>query len=246
VGKGSYTIDGNGSKNLVQNHPCDKSKVVVFSAIEGDEVATYTRGSAQLADGIGRGPLSEFFRLVTNPDIGLTAQVTPRGPGAALYVESVSTSELVVRAEAGSSQDATFDYMVAGLRIGFEEVSIIRGKEREAYIPAMDDHLQRYEEDPGLRRYNAMERFKEMRQSIGERDILDLSASDALRVAIGRFDPAVHNRHEEHRTDDDFAGFESAPDAEQATSPPDESSRPVALEPLEAGAGVIRVLVTMR
>jgi len=90
-------------------------------ATGGDEVGTYTRGTARLDDGVVRVPLGETFRWVTNPDIGLTAHLTARGDGAVLYVESLTTEELVVRSLDGFPDDIAFDYIVHGLRIGFDD-----------------------------------------------------------------------------------------------------------------------------
>jgi hypothetical protein len=63
--------------------------------------------------------LDPTFALTTDPDIGITAMVTPRGAGS-LYVASVSTRELVVRSSAAPDRDLSFDYVVNGLRLGFE------------------------------------------------------------------------------------------------------------------------------
>jgi len=188
----SYKIKGAGSVSFVQNHPEDPSSVIVYAAPEGDEVATYTRGTARLVDGEARVPLGETFRWVTNPDIGLTAHVTPRGVVTPLAVVSVTTEELLVRGPTGSPPDLVFDYMVYGLRIGFEESSIVQEKKREAYIPSMADHRRLYERRPDLERYGAFERFRDMRVAIGERSEPDLSRAHALRDAIVEFDPAVH------------------------------------------------------
>src|SRR4030095_15972450 len=76
VGSGTYKILGTGAVSFVQNHPADSGKVIVSADPEGDEVATYTRGTARLADGVARVALGETFRWVTNPDLGLTVSVT--------------------------------------------------------------------------------------------------------------------------------------------------------------------------
>jgi hypothetical protein len=195
-------IRGTGSVNFVQNHPGAPDKVIVYACPEGDEVATYTRGTARLVNGVARVPLAETFKWVTNPDIGLTAHLTPRGDCEGLYVESLTTSEMVVRELRGGDSDVTFDYIVYGLRIGFEEVSIVQQKEREAPIPSMKYHRDLYEQKPGLRQYNALERFKAMRAATGQTGPLNLSASKALHDAIVEFNPSVHGiarRHEEVR-----------------------------------------------
>ncbi|UCF35191.1 MAG: hypothetical protein JSV78_07775 [Phycisphaerales bacterium] len=193
VAYGTAKIYSNASCYFVQNHPEDPGAVVVYAAPEGNEVATYTRGTARLVNGRARVPLGETFKWVTNPDIGLTAHLTLRGDAPGLYVESLTTAELVVREVGGGTSDVDFDYIVYGLRIGFEEVGIVQEKEREAYIPSMADHRTLYERRPELRDYNALERFKRMRAAAGQTQPLDLSASQALRDAIVEFDPAVHS-----------------------------------------------------
>jgi hypothetical protein len=198
VAVGSDKISSNGSCDFVQNHPEDPGAAIVYACPEGGEVATYTRGTARLQNGLARVPLGDTFKWVTNPDIGLTAHLTPRGDCNSLYVEALGTSEMIVRELRGGTSNVTFDYIVYGLRIGFEEVSIVQEKTREAYIPSMEDHRALYERRPELRDYNALERFKRMRADIGETRPLDLSASQALHDAIVEFDPDIHSIEQPH------------------------------------------------
>ena len=191
VGYGTYKIYGGGTVAFVQNHPADKGKVIVYAAPEGDEVATYTRGTAKLSNGEARVSLGPTFKWVTNPDIGLTAHVTPKTKDGVLYVESVNPSELVVKSVTGFAPDATFDYLVYGLRIGFEEISIVQEKQQESYIPSFKDHRDRYAKYPDLRAYNSLERFKGMESSAGLRASFDFSAAKALHDAIHEYDPAT-------------------------------------------------------
>jgi hypothetical protein len=186
---GGWSTIGNGGKNFVQNHPHDKNKVIRYTSLEGDEVGTYTRGSGRLVDGLARISLGETFQWVTNPDIGLTALLTPRGRAEVLFVESLSSTELVVRGPAGS--DAAFDYIVHGLRIGFEEQSVVTDKQIESLIPAMDADRDLFERDPQLREYTALVRFEKMATETG-RSTADRSRSKALESSIGRYDPEVH------------------------------------------------------
>jgi hypothetical protein len=193
IGYDTYKVWGNGGVSFVQNHPYEPDKVVVYTAPEGDEVATYTRGTARLVDGEARVALGKTFAWVTNPDIGLTAHVTPRSPDAVVYVESISTEELVVRNVAGFPGDAAFDYLVYGLRIGFEEKSVVQPKKLESYIPSMAGDRALYEQAPELRSFSALERFKGMREVVflDEAGPLDLTASQALRDAIHEYDPGT-------------------------------------------------------
>jgi hypothetical protein len=190
VGYSTYKIFGNGAMAFVQNHPYDPSSVIVYAAPEGDEIATYTRGTARLVEGEATVPLGETFKWVTNPDLGLTAFLTPVSEWCDLYVVEQATDSIVVRSRDGS--DCGFNYMVYGLRIGFEESSIVQEKEMESYIPSMADHRQLYERRPDLKSYNSLERFKGMHHAINPKAKLDLNRAHALRDAIIEFDPAVH------------------------------------------------------
>jgi len=192
VAYSSYKISGSGTVSFVQNHPRDQSSVIVYAAPEGDEVATYTRGTARLVDGEARVSLGETFRWVTNPDIGLTAHLTLREDCNGVYVAELSTEEIVVRELHDGTSDCAFDYLVYGLRNGFESSSIVQEKEREAYIPSMADHRQLYQRRPDFEGYSALERFKAMRKTNGDNSELDLSRAQALRDKIVEFDPAVH------------------------------------------------------
>jgi hypothetical protein len=193
VANSTFKINSNGTVNFVQNHPLEKDKVIVYASPEGDEVATYTRGTARLANGEARVRLGETFQWVTNPDIGLTVHLTPRGKCRGLYVDSLSTTELVVREQEDGTSDAAFDYLVYGLRIGFEESSIVQEKQKESFIPSFKDHRDRYAKYPELRTFNALERFKTMESAmrgVGA-EALDLSRARELKDAIHEYDPAT-------------------------------------------------------
>jgi hypothetical protein len=179
----SYKIVGTGAVSFVQNHPADPSKVIVYVAPEGDEAAVYTRGSGKLANGQARVKLGETFAMVANPDIGLTATATSRGEPVALAVSELSPSEILVRGPAGSNAD--FDFMVWGLRIGFEEQSIVQPKKEESKIPSMHFHEEFFKEDPTLRKYTALERFKGVEESVHGKKSFDLARADHLRNAVG-------------------------------------------------------------
>ncbi len=183
----TYKIRGTGTVSFVQNHPWETDKVVVYAAPEGDEVAVYTRGTARLHGGEAVVGLGESFALVANPDVGLTAHLTPRGEEPVpLAVERLSTEELIVRGPAGS--DAAFDYLVYGLRIGFERHAAVQPKDsaREAFIPEAEAHDTFFAAHPQLEASSALERFTQMRAVIGETAPIDLSGSRSLAAAINR------------------------------------------------------------
>jgi hypothetical protein len=228
-GRASYKVLGTGSVDFVQNHPQEADRVIVYAAPEGDEVATYTRGTARLKNGEARIPLGETFKWVTNPDIGLTAHLTPRTVAVPLAVASITTEELVVRGPQSGPDDVTFDYLVYGLRIGFEEHSVVQEKDLQAYIPSMEDHRALYATHPELRRYNALERFKTMHAATGADETLDFASSRALHDAIQEYDQAVHGAVK-HNDDPDEALV--APPANR--DEPGEETRKSGVHPAEA------------
>jgi hypothetical protein len=200
AGYSTYKVQGSGTVSFVQNHPYDKDKVIVYAAPEGDEVAVYTRGTGKLVNGEARVRLGETFPLVANPDVGLTAHLTPRGKATDLFIESLGTAELVVRGDS----DSEFDYIVWGLRIGFEQQSIVQPKQFESLIPSMADHEAIYSQDPTLRRYNALERHAAMARDARGVSTLDAVQSQQLVEAIGVYDPVTHGsvetlHHRSHR-----------------------------------------------
>lgn len=183
-------VQGNGDVNFVQNHPVEKDRIIVYTAPEGDEAAVYTRGTARLINGEARVTLGPTFQWVANPDIGLTAHLTPRGGPAGLYVASLSTTELVVRGE-GSTKEVVFDYLVYGLRIGFEETARVRVKPHEAFIPSMKSHRELYASHPELRSFNSLERFREMSAAAGLQVPEALPNAAALKAAVHEYDRAA-------------------------------------------------------
>jgi hypothetical protein len=182
VSTSTHKIYGTGSVGFVQNHPYEKDKVISYAAPEGDEAAVYTRGTARLTNGEALVKLGESFSWVANPDIGLTAHITPRGEQILLSVDSLTTSEMIVHGPSGSN--AIFDYIIFGLRIGFEELAVVQEKDREAFLPASEAVQEPYAQNSKLRAFNAFERFKRMHQVIGESGEIDLTRSQALADAI--------------------------------------------------------------
>ena len=119
---GNVAIDGDllvyGRKQFVQAHPEDPSRLISYVSLEGPEAGTYVRGSARLIDGRAVVELPSHFGHVTAEE-GLTVSVTPSGQWLELYVAERSTARIVVR-EAGH-RSGTFDYLVQGVRKGFED-----------------------------------------------------------------------------------------------------------------------------
>jgi hypothetical protein len=101
---------------------------------------------------------------------------------------------MVVQEQRDGSSDVIFDYIVYGLRIGFEEQTIVQEKTKEAFIPSMMSHRDLCNQYPELRKYTALERFKVMHAGLGVSEIVDLSEALSLRDAVGEYNPAVHGR----------------------------------------------------
>jgi hypothetical protein len=234
----SYKILGTGVVSFVQNHPADPSKVIVYVAPEGDEAAVYTRGSGRLVNGEARVALGETFALVANPDIGLTATVTPRGEPVPLAVSEVGTNEVVVRGPSGSS--AEFDYMVWGLRIGFENQSIVQPKREDSKIPSMHVHEQFFEADPQLRRYTALARFNGAEETLHGRRKTNLARADGLRDAIGVF-PYRDPSGLEHDPGRPAIGLQENPVA--VSGPPTGANAAAAPMPVATRAPVVKAEV---
>ncbi len=123
---------------------------------------------------------------MTHPEIGLTAHVTPRGAWNDLYVESLSTGEIVVKSRDAAASGA-FDFLVYGLRIGFEETAVVQPKRAEAPIPSMASHRRMLEQEPALRSQTAAARFAAAQGPLGLAKAQGAATpgADALRAAIG-------------------------------------------------------------
>jgi hypothetical protein len=127
---GNIRIDGNilktGTNSFVQPHPTDPTKEIVYISLEGPEAGTYIRGTAQLVNGEAMISLPEHFSLVTS-DEGLTVQLTPVGEWLQLYVVEKGTHHVIVHEANG--KNGQFDYMVQGVRKGYENHQVIQEKE---------------------------------------------------------------------------------------------------------------------
>jgi len=89
--------------------------------------------------------LPEHFSLVTSSE-GLTVQVTPTANCNGLYVASKLPTEIVVKELNGGTSDATFDYLVNGIRIGYEDYQPIQDRNEERRDPGLaPEHV---EEEP--------------------------------------------------------------------------------------------------
>jgi hypothetical protein len=125
---GSGDFGGTGTKYFINPHPTDPTKQVNFACLEGNESATFFRGSANLTGGLLLVPIPEDFALVTEPD-SLMVTATPVGAPAVVYVESRSLDGIVIRGNA----DVKVDYIVTGTRLGHKGLETIR--ENSSFVP---------------------------------------------------------------------------------------------------------------
>jgi hypothetical protein len=118
-------IDGDlavgGNKDFVTPHPTDPTKQIAFVSLEGPESGTYFRGTGHLVGGYAEIPVPESFRLVTSEQ-GLTVVATASGSPASIYCVSKSLDKIVFQ----GSADVDFDYMVNGVRAGYENYQPIQ------------------------------------------------------------------------------------------------------------------------
>jgi len=126
---GNFSVVGNftasGTKAFVQPHPTDPTKEIVYTCLEGPEAGTYVRGSAEMVNGQAVIKLPDHFGMVTGAK-GLTVQLTPRGTWLELYVTTATVAQVAVGEAQGRS--GQFDYLVQGVRKGYENQPVVRDR----------------------------------------------------------------------------------------------------------------------
>lgn len=114
-----------GTKSFAHAHPTDPTKEITYVALEGGEAGTYIRGTSKLINGKAVIELPKHFSLVTSEN-SLTVQLTPRGEWLQLYVGQLNTKQIVVHE--GKGKSGQFDYLVQGVRQGYEHHQVTREK----------------------------------------------------------------------------------------------------------------------
>jgi hypothetical protein len=117
-----------GTKQFVEPHPTDPTKVIRYISLEGPEAGTYFRGRGKFDRGTARIVVPEDFRMVTD-DEGLTVQITPIGGMATVGVIRADLNEIVVQ----SSRNLEFYYLVNGVRRTFKNLTPI--EEGTEFVP---------------------------------------------------------------------------------------------------------------
>ena len=117
-------IFSEGIKHFVHKIP-ELNLQINYISIEGGEAGVYFRGTAKLINGEAVVSLPEHFTLVTSTIVPLTVVVTPQENCNGLYVAKKSTKEIVIKELQNGKSNTEFDYIVIGVRKGYENVKIV-------------------------------------------------------------------------------------------------------------------------
>jgi len=115
-------------KNFIHPHPTNESKIIRYTLTESGEALTLTRGSARTVNGEATVMLPEHFSMTTSPNAPVTVIVTPKNAPVLLYTKQDGKDKIVVamrKSDLTSFGDVEFDFQVAGVRDGFENMDVI-------------------------------------------------------------------------------------------------------------------------
>jgi hypothetical protein len=118
-----------GTKNFIQPHPTDTTKVIAYVAVEAGEALTLARGTATTMNGQAVINRPQHFSFVTSATAPLTVLLTPENNPAQLYVKQKSKDQITVAMKSSDFsefRDVSFDYQVTGVRDGFEGLQAVR------------------------------------------------------------------------------------------------------------------------
>ena len=110
-------INKTGTSNFAINHPLKVGHRLIYTGIEAAEVLLIARGTARLKKGEKKITLPDHFQAVSDPR-NVTAHVTPREPSNGLYIQEATKEHILVKENNGSS-NASFDYFVYTVRLGY-------------------------------------------------------------------------------------------------------------------------------
>ncbi len=116
-------------KNFRMDHPTQPDKEIWYASLEGPEAGAYARGTARLIDGRVRVELPDHFQHVVSKK-GLTVVLTPgssESKGLAAIDKTPSGFEVVELMYGTGNYE--FDWEIKGVRLGFENYSVIRQKD---------------------------------------------------------------------------------------------------------------------
>lgn len=116
-------------KNFRMEHPEDENKNIWYASLEGPEAGAYERGVGTLENGYAFIPYSDHFRLVINPET-VTVILTPHSHQTfGLAVVEKRPDGFVVRELMDGEGNFSFDWVVQGVRQGWEDYEVIRPRD---------------------------------------------------------------------------------------------------------------------
>jgi len=125
---GDGSISSSGHKSFVVDHPdkTRKDKKIVYSCIEGPEVAAYIRGTAKLVNGQAWIEFPDHFSVIINAET-LTVQATPQSASSkGLAVVKKNTNGVLVKELFSGNGNYKIDYYIQAVRKGYENFRVIR------------------------------------------------------------------------------------------------------------------------
>src|SRR5207253_969606 len=128
-----------GTKNFVEPHPTDASKVIRYVSLEGPEAGTYFRGRGRFQRGLAAIELPEDFRMVTDPE-SLSIQVTPIGEMATFAVVKIGADGIIIK----GSREVEFFYTVNGVRRAYNHWDPIQPNEKFFVPESPEAKLPKY------------------------------------------------------------------------------------------------------
>lgn len=115
-------------KHFVMDHPQRPGMEIVYTSLEGPEVAAYERGTAQLVNGEAVVQFSETFEIVANPTT-LTVMTSPWSVDAkGLAIVERTATGFKVKELSGGNGNYKFDWEAKAVRKGYETLPVIREK----------------------------------------------------------------------------------------------------------------------
>jgi hypothetical protein len=121
---GELLVDG-GPVGTVTPANLTNGSFVFTSALEGNDVAIYLRGSATMDNGTARIDFPAPFAALVG-DGPITAQVTLTSKGPALWVSEKAKDHITVETTSDANGPVTFDYFIQAPRVGAASFHTVR------------------------------------------------------------------------------------------------------------------------
>jgi len=156
-----------GTKNFIQPHPTDSTKVIKYISIEAGEALTIARGTSKTVGGIAHIDLPEHFSLVTSNEAPITVLLTPKKVPALLYTQEETKEKLVVGMKPSDYNefgDAEFAWQVTGVRDGYENEEVIVDVDKFVKLEKSEDETNLSEKRKKMN--EKVEKLKQKREAI--------------------------------------------------------------------------------